>query len=459
MVSFDLVVRGGRILTHSGILEAQICITDGKITAIEKGNVDSSHTIDARGSLVLPGLIDPHVHFRDPGLTHKEDFTSGSMGAAAGGVTSVFDMPNTAPPVTDSSRFKEKLEAIRSKSVVDYGVIAAAGPGNLTKIRELAQAGAVAFKTYTISPTGVNREEYGGWCATDSGQLLLTMQEVKKTGLVHCIHAESDSSVACLTHELHEEGRKDPMAHYDSRPNFAEEEAVSDALIIANVTKSKLHIVHLSASESLDLLASAKSRGVNASAETCPQYLYFTKEILNERGPYGKYNPPSRNSEDPQALINGLSAGVIDMVATDHAPHTKDEKETGWKDIFSAPPGTPGVETRLPLLLTLASRGALNLFLIPALTSEAVAKRFGLYPRKGSLNVGSDADLTIVDYDEEWVIKAAKLQTKAWECVLYDGMKVKGKVKYTLLGGQVVFEEGAGFAKPGSGKLIQGNPE
>jgi allantoinase len=459
MPAHDLVLRGGKIVTTEATFDADICISDGKIVTIQKSSDHpaASRIIDARGMLVFPGLIDSHVHFRDPGMTHKEDFETGTKGAAAGGVTTVFDMPTTLPVVTNRVLFNEKIDIVSGKAVVDFALYGAASTSNLTEIPKLAKAGAIALKTYTVSPPKDRLREYEGSFVTNSGQLHEVMQEVKKTGLLHCIHAEDDPTIQYLTQRLQAEGRNDPMAHHDSRPNFTEAEAVFEAILMSEMTGARVHIVHVSTSEATSLIQDAKQRGISSvTAETCPHYLYFSKGILEKRGPYAKYNPPPRDPKDSKALLRGITDGTIDTIVTDHAPHSKAEKEVGWENIYKAPPGTPGVETRLPLLLNMVKKETINLNMIPKVASEAVAKIFGLYPRKGSISVGSDADLAIVDFKEEWQIKAADLQTKAWECVLFDGLTVQGRVKYTILRGNVVYEDEAGFGKPGSGKFVGG---
>jgi allantoinase len=457
--AYDKVIRGGRILARDSLDEAVVCISDGKIRAIEStsSSPQASEYIEAHEMILLPGLIDSHVHFRDPGLTNKEDFASGTRGAAAGGVTTVFDMPTTLPVVTKKELFQEKLGIIGPKALVDYALFGAASLGNLDSISDLAEMGSIAFKTYTVSPPKERAKEYEGSYVTNSGELLEVIQRVSNTGLVHCIHAEDDSTIGCLTERMRTEGRKDPLAHYDSRPNFTEAEAVSSALILAEAVGARVHFVHVSTLEAVNLIKEAKKRGrAKVSAETCPHYLLFTKEILKEKGPYAKYNPPARNSEDTAALVGAVNDGTIDMVVTDHAPHTKEEKELGREDIFKAPPGTPGVETRLPLLMTMAAQNRIPLGSISRMTSESVARTFGLYPRKGAIAVGSDADIAIVDPKADWKIRGSELQTKAWETVIFDGMEVKGKVKYTLVRGHVAYEDGVGFGKLGSGKFVRG---
>ncbi len=456
MPDHDLQIKNGKILRDGDLIEVDLSIDSRKIVAIEKiATGSAAHLIDAHGMIVFPGLIDPHVHFRDPGQVYKEDFLSGSRGALAGGTTTVFDMPNTEPPVTSPEIFKEKARLVQQKSVSNFGLIAGANQENLSCLSGIASAGAIAFKTYMISPPREREKEYAGTFVTTSGELLETMREVKKTGLVHCIHAEAASTISLLIDEMKREGRTDPLAHYDSRPNFTEEEAIAEALILGGFSRSKLHIVHVSTSEGVDLLVQAKLKGIDVTSETCPQYLIFSTETLVKEGPLAKFNPPPRHQKDNDRMVVALGSGEIEMSSTDHAPHTLEEKEAGFKDIFKAPAGTPGVETRLPLLLELVHRGRLDLRDIPRITSAAAARRFAIYPRKGSIGVGSDADLAIVDYNRSWKIMGSDLQTKARETVLYNGLEVRGRVKLTILGGQIAYEDPDQFASPGAGQLIR----
>jgi len=456
MTTHDLQIKNARILRNGELVGCDVFVSSGKISSIGVVQTDrASRSIDAAGRILLPGLIDPHVHFRDPGATYKEDFLTGSRGAVVGGTTTVFDMPNTKPSVTSTETLLEKARSVKTKAVCNFGLIAGASHENISSMMDLAKSGAIAFKTFMISPPVDREKDYAGMSVTDSGQLLQTMEGVARTGLVHCIHAECDSTVSMLTEKMKLENRKDPRAHYDSRPNFTEEEAVSDAIILASQVRSKLHIVHVSTKQAIDLISGAKKKGVNVSCETCPQYLLFTNEILDKRGPYGKFNPPPRTVEDRDSLVNSLASREIDMVATDHAPHTNSEKQLGFGDIFMAPSGTPGVETRLPILLTFVHQGKLLLNDIPRISSSAVAKRFGIYPRKGTIEIGSDADLAIVDIDQAWKIRSSELQTKSWETDLYDGMEVKGRVKFTIVNGEIAYEDGSGFASPGHAEFIR----
>lgn len=458
MVSYDLVVKGGTIVTSSTTFEADVLVDDGKIISLRKLDTEVSATtkIDARNMFILPGLIDSHVHFRDPGMTHKEDFETGSRGAIAGGVTTVFDMPTTQPVVTTADRFQDKLKQLLPKSLTDFGLYGAASPTNSQHVAELAKAGVIAFKTYTVAPPSDRVREYEGAFVTDDGQLLETMEAVAKTHLLHCIHAENDSTIRYLTEKLRSRGRYDALAHHDSRPSFTETEAVFEAITLARIAGVRLHILHMSTGEAAELVRQAKARGVPVTAETCPHYLLLSKAVLEKHGAHAKINPPPRTVNDQESLWRGLGDKSIDMVVSDHAPHTKEEKEAGKDDIWKAPPGTPGVETRLPLLLTSVKQGRITLNDVARLASENVAKVFNLFPTKGSLTIGADADMTIINPKEEWMIRADKLQTKAWQTVLFDGWPVHGKVKYTVLRGRVVYEDDVGFGKTGVGAPLFG---
>jgi len=451
MVTYDLVIKSGKVVSSQGVFEAHIFVLDGKIARISRvlDTENAERTLDASGLLVFPGFIDSHVHFRDPGLTHKEDFESGTKSAAAGGVTCVFDMPTTKPVVTNANLFSEKLSIVSSKAYVDFALYGAAGSENVQEVEALARAGAIAFKSYTVSPPAERISEYAGALATTTSAIYEAMEAVSKTGLVHCFHAEDDGIVQLFTKRLQSQGRRDALAHAESRPAFAEAMAVSNVIRIAKELRAKIHIVHVSTKQALEVIRAAKSQGVKVSCETCPQYLFFTKQALQKFGPYAKFNPPARDEQDVSALLDALLDDTVDIVVSDHAPHAKHEKDQGYEDIWKAPPGVVGVELRFPLLFTLSQRLGLSYTALTKKLSTNVAKIFGLQQKKGDIMVGLDADFAIVDPKEEWVVKGEELHTKAKENVLYHGMKLIGKVKHTVVRGKPVYEEGVGFEKNG----------
>lgn len=450
----DLVIRNGTIVTPAGRLECGIAVDEERISLIGKeGHLPPADSvIDAKGKLILPGMIDAHVHFRDPqGQPNPdmEDFASGTAGAAAGGITMVFDMPGTVPAVLSASIVADKVKAIRGKAYVDFGLYGGAGAQNLEDLSELAHSGIVAFKTFMIGgpPSSV----------TDDLSLFKLLEKVEATGLPCSVHAENGSIVDYLIEKLSAAGRKEPMAHPESRPNYVEAEAISKAITFGNATKAKVHIAHMSTAEGVALMNSAKTAGQKVSVETCPQYLLLTAEEMKRKGPYAKINPPLRSNADSETLWEGLRSGVVDMVASDHAPHAKADKDVGFKDIWKAGPGMPGVETMLPLMLTKVSEGRLTLEQLTRVMSESVAKIFGLYPRKGAIQVGSDADFTIVDMRQEKTIKAQELRTKSRDLTVYDGWKVKGVPVGTVVRGKLVMWEGKLTGKPGVGKFVTPN--
>jgi len=458
LLSFDLLIKDGKVVASDGLREADVFVRDGRIAAVKRRSPSdqASSVIDARGMLVLPGLIDSHVHFREPGLTEKEDFESGSKGAAAGGVSTVFDMPTTIPIVSKASVFKEKVERVGGKSLTDFALYGAASTTNLQELRGLKEVGAIAFKTYTVAPPRERIGEYEGSFVRDSGELFAVMEAVSRTGILHCVHAEDDSTVAYLTGKLISAGRRDPLAHYDSRPNFTEAIAVAYVVSIAETLGSRAHLLHTSTEESLNIIRMAKKRGTKVTCETCPHYLFFTKQALRRFGANAKFNPPPREAKDVRAMWQGVKDGSIDIVVSDHAPHTKIEKERGRADIWSAPPGTPGVETRLPFLLTFARRKRLSPVDIVKVASTSVARIYGVSERKGDLKKGLDADIAIVDPKREWRLKTEDLQTKGRETSIFESMDFTGKVTHTLVRGVAAYEEEVGFGKPGLGMFLPG---
>lgn len=454
-MTVDLVIKNGKILTCSGISDGGIAVDRGIIVAIAKDmNLPrADEVIDVCGNLVLPGVIDAHVHFRDPGLTHEEDFKTGSMAAAAGGVTTIIDMPSTVTPrqplTVNVKRLKEKIEIAKSKSCVDFGLnalIALIPSGKfqeLEDIKKLAESGVLGFKMFLGTSIGKIP-------IMDDGTVLAAFRAVAHCNLPLLVHAENEGIIRYSTAKLKSEKRTDYMAHVESRPNIAEAEAIQRALIFAGETKAKLHIVHVSSKEGVDLIRSAKEKGIHVTAETCPHYLLLSREDVMRLGGRMVVNPPVRSKENGQRLMEGLRTGHIDIITTDHAPVASEEKNA--KNVWEVRGGFPGVETSVPLMLTQVNKGLLSLRKYVELSSTNPARIFGLYPKKGTIGLGSDGDFTIVDLKKEGKIRSGKLKSKA-KTSPFDNWKVKGMPIYTIVRGKIVMQNEQLDSKPW-GQLI-----
>jgi allantoinase len=430
-----------------GFVEASICVEKGKIVSITKlpSEQHAERVIDAKGNLVLPGMIDMHVHFRDPGSPEREDFETGTRSAAAGGVTTVADMPNTTPSVTSAEVFKDKRKIVEPKAVVDFALVAGAGAISGETIVSLAEAGAVAFKTFMIS-------RFRELAASDS-QMLDNFAVIAKTGRPCLVHAENENIVSWGLEKAKALGRVDPLAYAEFRPPIAEVEATMRTLFFAEETSARIHICHMTAKGAVDSLAWAKARGVKATGETSPNYLLLSSDALKKFGPYAKIDPPLRSPEHRERLWEALREGVLDVIASDHAPYTREEKEKGWEDIFEAPSGSVGVETTLPLMLDAVNRGLLKLERLVEVFSTNPAKILGLYPRKGIVSIGADADLVIVDMKRGFEIRGENLHSKQ-KATPFEGYRGKGVPLLTMLRGETIMENGEVTGRPGYGTFL-----
>ena len=443
----DIVIKNGTLVLPSGLWEGSLIIDEGKIIGIMKsGEPKADRLIDAAGKYVLSGMVDMHVHLRDPGNPERENFESGTRAAAAGGVTSVMDMPNTVPATVTVKAFEEKKVIAGKKSLVDFGLVGGAGDVPEDELRGLAGAGAVAFKSFMIA----RFKEL----AADDWQLRKNFEIIADEGLPCLIHAENQVIVDRGVAEAKRLGRIDPMAHGEFRPAMAEAEAASRALMFAEEAGMHLHVCHITAGSVVDILEEAQMRGVDATGETSTNYLLMNEEMMKERGPYAKVDPPLRTEADQERLWEALNDGVIDVLASDHAPYTKEEKEKGWKDIFDAPSGGVVIETTLPLMLNAVNDGKIGLERLVEVFSTNPAMITGVYPKKGALNIGADADVVIVDMDKPFKIRGEDLKT-IQKITPYEGIEGIGAPLMTLLRGSVIYEEGQVIGMPGYGKWLR----
>jgi dihydropyrimidinase/allantoinase len=445
MEQVDLNIRSGLIATKDGSFKGNISVSEGKIVAISSGETlpKAGETVDAEGYLIIPGVIDPHIHSRVPGFPQREDFRTASMAAAAGGVTTFFDMPNSVPPVNSVDVMRDKIAIGEAESCVDFGIIAGGGSDNLDQISHLAKEGVVGFKTFLHAPPEGREKEFKGLCAENDGVVLEVLKAIEQAGAISLIHAENAQITQYLTDYYKSKGDRSMDAFFLSRPPIAEIEAVSRILYFAAETKVALHLCHMSTSGAMDLIGRAKEEGANVSAETCPQYLLLTQEDVRSLGPYGKIHPPMREKKDIERLWESLSNGVLDMVCSDHCPYESKEKEAGIEDIWKAPAGAPGIETMLPAVLDQVNRGRISIGKMIEILSENAAKRFGLYPGKGAIRVGSDADLVLVDLEEKRKVTRERMCTKAKAIArIFEGRELQGWPAMTFVRGKRVMDKG-----------------
>ena len=449
----DLLITHGILVDHNGMVQADLAVHGEKIAGIfspgEKHQAEE--IIDAKGMLVLPGVIDSHVHFNEPGRETWEGFETGSKSAAAGGITTFIDMPlNSSPCTVNGSELKLKIERGEKHSIVDFGLWGGATPENMDCLEELDQGGVLGFKAF-MSNSGIDE-----FMHINDGDLVEILYRLGKMGQVLGLHAENDVITTHLVKKLKAAGRIDRKAFLESRPPLAEEEAVHRALFIAKqgAPGTSLHFLHTTLSSNMETIAQARKMGLKVTVETCPHYLTLTEKDFLALGPVAKCAPPIRSEQEFEALWNSVKNGLVDMVGSDHSPCTLDLKEKGNQNIWEAWGGISGVQTMLPLLYSEGViKRKLRLPLLVRMLSYAPSQLFGLSPRKGSLQLGSDADIVIFDPHKKWVIEREGLFYKNKHSP-FIGMAVTGAVVSTLLGGKFVYQKGKIVAPPGTGRFL-----
>jgi dihydroorotase (multifunctional complex type) len=459
MTEYDLIVKSSTIVTPAGRISGQIAIRDEKIVALltPEEQVSARKTIDAGDNPVIPGLIDTHCHFRDPGYTHKEDYYHGTIAAAAGGVTTVFDMPNVDPPTTTADRLKAHLENAQSKAVVDFGHNASGVvPEN---IKELADAGATAFKVWMMKDIGRDYPHPPGTSLTNRGLLYRVFEEVADTGLPLYIHPHDHDLYELFVKRAQDEWGMDFRSYARALRGGGGvilNTAIATILEFQRSVGTKLHVLHLSTRNGVKMVAQAKAEGRDVTAEANPFALFVTNDWANieKKGPYalGFWVPEEDNPSMWDAVVNG----TIDVIGSDHGPHTREEKEVGWTDMYTAPGGSPMIEQYLRLLLTEVHKGRLTLERVVELCSHAPARLTGYYGRKGAILPGADADLVVLDMDHEEVLHAAHSHYMCgW--MPSEDFNTKGRPQMTILRGRIIMENGNVTADAGSGKLLRPN--
>jgi len=453
----DLAITGGEVITEHGRSRADVGIAEGRIVALAApgrlGKAEES--IDASAMLILPGAVDAHFHSRTPAHSQRGDFYTETRAAAAGGVTTVFEMPISKPGCATPEIFQNRRRLIEEQAIIDVALYGAPGTLVRSDVLGMVEAGAIGFKIFMHRPVLGREDEFIGICLPDDEQLFQTLALVKETGKRLVVHCESDSMLEAGLARIRDEGRADPQAHMDSRPTVVEAVAVANLLTLAEDLETPVHVAHVSSAHALQVIRRYQRDGVDVSAETCPHYLFFTEDDYLRLGPYAKYNPPIRGADDQRALWQGLADGSINLVTSDHGPYLVEEKERHRVKPWLVPSGGPGVQMLLPMMVTAALQGRLSLEQAVRLISAEPARLFGLDGRKGTIAPGADGDLCIYDPRPQTVMTRDRMFSKARDVnKLYEGMPLQGEVYATISGGRIVFREGQILAKKGSGRFI-----
>ena len=445
-MTVDTVLENAKLYLRGRIVEAGLAIDGGRITKIAKtpNLPEGSEKIDVEGRLILPGLIDVHVHLRDQGLSYKEDFYTGTAAAANGGITLVMDMPNNEPTTMSLNSLRERMRIAEGRILVNTAFYSAF-PKNVGEIGKIiTEGGAVAFKLYMV-------RRIGGVDPTDREALNEAFRETARFGVSVAIHAEDIKMIEAGVEAMRNLGRNDPEAYLEVHTPEAEVKAIREVARLTEKTKAKVHICHLSSSAGVEAVSEMKSRGLPVTCEVTPHHLLLTSEYAKRLGGLALMDPPLRSEGDVKGLWRALHRGVIDIVASDHAPHTLEEKS--GSSIWDVKTGIPGLETTLPLLLTEVYRGRLTLQSLVRLTSERPAEVFGITGR-GRISEGGYADLVVVDMKRRFKIDSSSFLSKA-KFSPFDGWEVRGKPVKTFVNGRLVMDDGEIVAKPGVGVIIR----
>lgn len=455
MTSYAVRVSNGQVMVRGELLDIDVLIDDGKIAAlVRRGEAADARTVlDATGKLVLPGIIDTHAHTREPGYTHKEDFLTSSQAAAVGGITTMIDMPNVEPPTDTLERFEMKRELANSSSIVDWGHwVAGTNPKEIPK---LAAAGATGYKTFQVSGAYPHDPRLA---INDEGQMLESFRAIAETGLPSLVHPFNQSLFEKLSEEAFAAGKPSDWRTFGEvyTTEAIWHTAVNTLINLQELSGVRLHVVHTHSAGSLKLIRQAKDRGQRVSCALDPKYYHLTKADLERLK--GRACPGGFITEDAgrmDAIWAALNDGTLDMIDADHAPHTLEEIAVLDHDAWNAAMGSPQYDWQYSIMLTDVNAGKVTLKRTVELMSEAPARLLGIYPRKGVLVPGADADLVIVDMNAERTLTDDGLYTKVgW--TPYLGWNIKGIVETTMLRGTVIAQDRKVIGSPGFGEYIAG---
>lgn len=457
MKELDLVLAGGKVMLPEGLVDASVGVANGKIVMISHGQwVPTAKNVeDVSGKVVFPGIVDTHVHFRDPGLLYKEDFETGTRAAAAGGITTVVDMPNNKPVINTVAAFKAKRDEISKKAIVDYALYA--GATNLPEIPGMLAEGAIGVKIFMVTDPKSGYPHDPALFTGDDGILYDTLKVAKRENTYCAIHPTNQEIFA---HESKKKWAAGTTTPNDFVEAYFGENCVSDHTAIATLiemsraSNSKVHVLHLRSEAGVLQIKRAKADGIPITMEINPKYVLHTAEDMRRMGPlctpYGLPDSVRMN------LMASIEDGTVDVLGSDHAPHTREELEPGWKDAWKIPFGNPQLDHFLAALLTYVNRGTLSLATLARTLAENPAKLVGLYPKKGVIRIGSDADFAVLDMNAKGTFTNENLGTKVqWSP--YAGHQYFGRPVMTVLRGQVIMRNGIVSGVPGTGEFQNGH--
>ena len=432
MSNVDLIIRGRTVVSAGGIGPASVHVGGGKIVAVREFEdvSDDCEVVESDDSIVMPGLVDTHVHINSPGRTEWEGFRTATRAAAAGGVTTLIDMPlNSIPPTTTLAGFKAKLDTAKDDCFVDVGFWGGVVPGNTSELARMFAAGVVGFKCFLV-PSGVDEFPH-----VTEADLRVAMPELSRLDAMLIVHAELPGPMQDTT-----EGT-DYEAFLHSRPRAAEDEAIELMIRLSREFGTRVHIVHLSSSDALPLLRDAQTAAVKITAETCPHYLHFAAETIPAKATEFKCCPPIRERENREKLWRGLAEGTIEMVVSDHSPCPGEMKVRETGDFMAAWGGIASLQLRLPVTWTEARRRGFSLRELTTWLCTTPARQVSLNSRKGTLAPGCDADIIIWNPDREFVVDGKHLEHRH-KLTPYHGESLQGVVEKTFLRGRKIYDEG-----------------
>jgi allantoinase len=433
----DLAIVGGTVVANGVSAPLDVGIENGVVVEVASPGAlgPANETIDATGLHVLPGAVDVHFHCRAPSHPERGTFDSETRAAAMGGVTTVLEMPISKPPASTPEVIVSRRELGESEAHVDFGLFAGGVVTSTGQAEALLAEGAVAFKIFTHAPPPARANEFIGLAAANEEELYVALESIAPTGIVTTLHAENQGLIDYFSRIALPDGRP-------ARPPIVESSEVALVGAIAEATGARAHIAHMTSAQSIHALRGARAAGADISGETCPHYLIFDESAIERFGSYVKVAPPLRPESDTRALWKALEGGDIQIVASDHAPFTPEEKAAAA--YADAPQGLPAIETMAPVILDAAMRGKLTLERAVSLITDSPARRFGLYPRKGTIEPGSDADIVLWEAGQGTTLRIDSFVSKAGgNGVPYDGMSLEGRIRRTIVRGRTVQVDGA----------------